>query len=63
MGSAFHQLCPGDSGTQTPTAVWLWKTFTLPTDLVVLGLSPTGGEDFFNCLHTAFHYHPAIVLI
>ena len=31
MGSAFHQLCPRYSGTQTltaPTVIRLWDTFT-----------------------------------
>ena len=54
-----------DDLIRTPVAQWakLW-----PADVAVMGSSPTCREALFNILyrvplHTAFHYHPHMVLI
>ena len=50
--------------TGAPVAQWVKR---LPTDLAVPGSSTARGEIFstINCdpFHTAFHYHPPVVLI
>ena len=50
-----------------PTIQYKYFTEFLPTDLEVPSTSPTRGEIFSTVngipLHTAFHYHPSIVLI
>ena len=46
MGSAFHQLCPGYSGTLTPTAptaIKLWDTFTFTITAYICGV-PRGSK-------------------